>query len=105
MESWGTPQVTGRQPDITPDDIGQLSEHLGMNPIWTYRLLWIEVEQQILHMFRVGWEFIIPTVIVLQIRAPRVPKHIIDVEDRGKEVFKHLCFAYVLFCEVTIPIK
>ena len=56
-------------------------------------------------MFRVSWEFIIPVVTVLQLRAPRVPKPIISVEDEGKEVIKCPFLAYVLVCEVTFPIK
>jgi len=62
-------------------------------------------EQQTPHTFRVGWEFVIPTVMVLQIRARGVPKAIFSVEDRGKEGIKHLCFAHVLVCEVTFLIN
>ena len=76
-----------------------------MNPIWTHGLVSIQMEQQIPHMFRVSWEFIIPVVTVLQLRAPGVPKPIISIEDGGEEGIKCLCFAYVIVCEVTFPIK
>jgi len=42
---------------------------------------------------------------VLLLRAPWVPKPIISVENRGEEGIKHLCFAYVIVCEETFPIK
>ena len=75
-----------------------------MNPIRTHGLVWIQVEQQIPHTFRVGWEFVIPTVMDLQLRVPWVPKPIISIEDRGEEGIKRLCFAYVIVCEETLPI-
>lgn len=40
-----------------------------MNPIWPHRLMCIRLMQQILHKFGVDCEFIIPTVMVFQLRA------------------------------------
>ncbi|KAK4807110.1 hypothetical protein QYF61_018451 [Mycteria americana] len=117
-EPWGTPLVTGCQPDLpvnwdlsrlqrplknngegSHDDIGQLFQYPGMNPIRPHRLMCIQLEQQVSNKFRIGWEFIIPPVMVFQHRALGVPGPIIGVEDRGKEGIKHLCFVYIPICE------
>lgn len=59
-----------------------------MNPIWTHRLTGIHLEQRILHKFGIDWEFIIPTVMVLQLRAVGPPEPITG-SARGKST---VCF-------------
>ncbi|KAJ7419583.1 hypothetical protein BTVI_24832 [Pitangus sulphuratus] len=85
------------------NDISQLFEDSGMNPIRPHRLLVIQLEQHMPHNFKVNWELIILTVMVLQLRALTLPS-IIHIEDRGKESVKHLCLVSVPICEVTILI-
>ncbi|KAJ7424495.1 hypothetical protein WISP_28397 [Willisornis vidua] len=87
------------------DDISQLFEDSEMNPIRPYRPVGIQLEQQISHSFRVDWELIILTVMILQLRALRLPWCIIHVEDRGKESVKQLCLVSVPVCEITILIQ
>lgn len=74
-----------------------------MNPIGPHILIYIQLEQEILHNFTVGWEFIIPTITVLQLRIPGVTEPIICDEDRGKK--RQPCFAYIPVCEVATLIK
>lgn len=60
---------------------------------------------QIQHNIRAGWEFVITTVIVLQLRVLVVPGPIISVKDRCEEGIKCLCVVYVPICEATILTK
>lgn len=60
--------------------MSQLSEYPGMNSIGPHGLVCIQLEQQVPHKFGVGWEFIVPAVTVLQLRASGVPEPIIGVE-------------------------
>ncbi|KAK4810613.1 hypothetical protein QYF61_007350, partial [Mycteria americana] len=99
------PRLLKNNGESSCDGISQLFQYPGMKPIGPHRLMCIQLEQQVSNKFRVGWEFIIPPVTVLQHRAPGVPGPIIDVEDRGEESIKRLCFVYVPICEVTELIK
>lgn len=76
------------------DDIRQLFEYAGINPIEHHRFICIQMEQQIIHKFRVGWEFI-PTVTVFQLGAPWRSEPVASIEDKGVEDFELLCIVSV----------
>lgn len=78
-----------------------------LKPIGIYGFpdIGIQMEQQILHKFKVGWEFIFTVVMVLQLKALGVPEPTIGVEESSEEDIKHLWYFYVLVCEVTVLIK
>lgn len=44
-----------------------------MNPIRTHRFVGIQLEQQILQDFRVNWELLVVTIMVLQLRDSGTP--------------------------------
>ncbi|KAK4806181.1 hypothetical protein QYF61_001104 [Mycteria americana] len=99
------PRLLKSNGERSHNSIGQLFQYPGMNPIGPHRLMCIQLEQQVSNKFRVGWEFIIPPVMVFQHRALGVPGPIINVEDRGKEGIERLCFVCVPICEVTNLVK
>lgn len=76
-----------------------------MNLIRSHRLIGIQLEQQILHSFRIDWEFVILAAVVLQLRALGVPEAITGIDERGEESSKCLCFDCGPVCEVTELIK
>ncbi|GAB0181575.1 mitochondrial enolase superfamily member 1 [Grus japonensis] len=84
------------------DDIGQLFQYPGLYPFRPRRHA---LEHRVLNKFRVGWEFIIPPVMVFLHRAPGVPEPIISVKGRGREGIECLHFVYIPICEVTDLIK
>ncbi|KAJ7398003.1 hypothetical protein BTVI_129003 [Pitangus sulphuratus] len=74
--SWdlsGFPRPLKNHQERLCDDISQLFEDSGMNPIKLHRFVGIHLEEQILHKFRVDLELIILTVMALQLRALKPP--------------------------------
>lgn len=57
----------------------------GIYSIGPHILVCILQEEQIPYKFRVGWDFVITIVMVLQLRALGLPELIITAENRGEE--------------------
>ncbi|KAK4810966.1 hypothetical protein QYF61_014438 [Mycteria americana] len=71
--------LRAQDPDHRQQWVDAIEQHKypGMNAIRPHRLMRIQLEQQVLNKFRVGWEFIIPPVTVFQQRVPGVPGPIV----------------------------
>lgn len=66
-----------------------------MNPNRPHRFVGIQMEQQILHMFRVNGELIILAFMVLQLKTLGPFWSVNHGEDKGKECNKDLCLVSV----------
>lgn len=73
----------------------QLLEDSWMNPNRPHRFVGIQMEQQILHMFRVNGELIILAFMVLQLKTLGPFWSVNRGEDKGKECKKDLCLVSV----------
>lgn len=73
----------------------------GINLIRPHELVLIWQEKQILHKFRVVWEFIVTIVMLLQLRALGVPTYIIGLKAEVKKTL-NISALSVTISEVTI---
>lgn len=85
------------------NDICQIFEYRGMN-LTLYHLQGTSWSSKSNPILGLGWEFLILSVIVGQLRAWGIPELIISVEDQGKESIKPLCLDFVPVCEVIMLI-